>query len=987
MTASLRSRVWSWLGFGLLVALAGQVPADDAHKEQEIRKYFDRGQAAAEAGKPKEAIAAFERAVALQPGKVSRDTAIMLTMLGDLYSGQGDFDKAQDCFERAMKTWQALPRRSAEDLAWTLTNFASFCLKKEDYAKAESLHLWAKRIYEADNNKNPNALANLNNLGLLYNKIGEYAKAEQVLRQVVQAREPQGESTRLAATLYELAYTYKNLGQLDQAEALLQRALRIQEAKLGPDHRLVTDTLMELGSVYRRLKKYDQAAACYQRGIKTLEAKYGPDSPTLFFLIESSAALQSARGQKAEALATHQRSLKIAESRFGADHTYTAQVLRNIAASHQELKDPAKAEPFLQRALKIYESRLGAEHPDTIMTLEHLAHTYACSGRWEKSVAGYDRARRANRRYVARILPALSEAQQLTFLGGAYSSGYREALAVALARSADRTTVQRSAEWLLNGKVVMQQALAERSLLARGSNDPILARTIQELNAVRQQLAQLTLSAPKPGTEKAHQQELERLTAQEQELAKRLGRANGRPARDDPWVSLQEVQQALPKDAVLIEFAELRPIDFPTLTFQTGHFFAWVIPGAGQGEIKLVDLGESGPIEKAVQAVRDGFRAAQGSARQKSIIVEKGEAQAEKELQPALAALGKLILAPLAEQLDGKRHWILSPDSELWLVPWSALPLQDGSYAIEKHQISYVISGRDLVTPPFQGKVQSDGSVIMADPEFDIDPKEAAALTAKLLGKQPQPVNDDPRVALDSPQGNRAAALIGRVGRLPGTAAEAVAIKPKLQAYLGEEPWVYRGKNALEGVFKAFHSPKVVVLSTHGFFLEDQEVQTGERPAGDKQPTLTKNGKLPENPLLRCGLLLAGCNERARATGKQEDGVLTGLEIVGCDLRGTELVVLSACETGLGQVRNGEGVAGLRQAFQLAGAQTVVASLWQVSDRDTALLMSDFFDGLAKGNNKAEALREAQLARLKAHRDRDGAAHPFYWAAFTLTGR
>jgi len=984
-------------GLAILLTHLVLVPQAAAQGTADLNAARERANKLYDQGKYEEGIVEARKALGLAEqlyGANHITTASLLHDLARQYWSAGQYAKAEPLYRRSLEIKEATYGKDNPNVALTLNNLAIVYKDMGQYAKAEPLYQRSLRIFEATLGKDHLQVANpLNNLAMLYYDRGDYARAEPLLQRSLKILEANfgKDDARVASGLNNLGLLYSAMGQYAKAEALYQRSLQISEANLDKDHPSIAHALGDLGTLYMNMGQYAKAEPLLQRGLKMYESRLGKDHPEVAQSLNSLAALYWNMGQYAKAEPLYLRCLQIREAKLGKDHPFVARTLNNLAILYSNMGQHAKAEPLLLRCLEITEAKLGKETPDLILNIDNLAELYAAEEKWGEARALTTRHRQLVRLHVRRTLPVLSDRDILDFLKNMDEAPLHVALSMGLERRADPEFAAASAAWLINGKAVAQEALGERARLALASADPKTGSVAGQLTSVRQQLASLTMMLPRPGQEVARREQLASLTEQEQQLARKLGQLVGQQSRADPWVNLDEVRQAIPKDGILIEIARFRVKNFkPKGTedqWKGWRYAAWLIPPAGQGDVRLIDLGEADKIDAAVAAVRQGLLAAQGTAQQKSVILDKGEQDAEKELQPALAALARLVLEPLAEHINGSQQWLLSPDGALWLVPWSALPLEDTTYAIEKHALRYLVSGRDLAMPRPEAPAKRDAPLLVADPDFDLDPKVAATVAAELLGATPPP-DTGATASDDRPDGRRSRGLLGRVGRLEGTAREATAIKPKLKIQTGEEPWVYRGKNALEAVVKAFHSPKVVVLSTHGFFLENQEFKHDDRPDLDGSRQLfTKDGKLPENPLLRCGLLLAGCNEVARVKPGQEDGVLTGLEIAGLDLRATELVVLSACETGLGQVRNGEGVAGLRQAFHLAGARAVVATLWQVPDNDTALLMSDFFDQLAAAKSKPEALRQAQLARIQAHRKRYGAAHPFYWAAFTLTGQ
>ncbi len=923
---------------------------DGVESWNRCKELWEKAHALRQEGNLSEAISLYEQGVAEASkwfGKERAETAAMFTTLGTAYREIGDYWKSEPLLKAAAGVWDSLAKADWKESQprITITNQRLFDYRlwqilSEDFVIRHSLSAAQDKYdrFQHMREVRGGQARVLYELGMLYTSMGDLHKAESSLK----------ESANFGTALehsHALAELYLLMGDGEAALAELKRRsylIPVGTKKKGllPPQRLGIE-----GRAHAQLGRYEQAAA---------------------LLEESTRSAMVDRGSKVD-LSSLLAEYELLTNTYALSEVYVA------------LEEYGKAEECCRLALDAVKTKFGAEHPMAAVGLTVLGTVHAASKRWSEALEAMDESRHIMRSYADRLLSAMSQQDQLSYLYAYHKPSLERALSLALVRRSDEDAVALSSAWVLNGKAIALQVLTERTQLARESQDPKVA----ELVEIRKNLAHLSLK----GSASA-QAELSRLAANEQELSKQLGVALGRPSRDDPWVQLAEVREALPADSILIEIAKLKTFDFPKARSEKPdaqeRYLAWLIPPKNQGQVELIDLGAAADIEAAVAAFRTAMKTAESS------IKLRGEAAATTSLQPYLDTVARLVLRPLESRVAGCHQWLLSPDGALWLVPWEALPLADGRYAVEKQRISYLVSGRELATGGYEGR--TGPSLVMANPDFNLSWTEAVAETKRFLDQQ--------RLAQRGSSERSHDLREMKWLKLLGTETEAKAIAPNLTRFAGLPPSIYTGRQALEGIFKAVSRPKVVVLSTHGFFLEDQPhaqapyvgVPLGSliplaEPSEPRTPGRTTIvSKAIDNPLLRCGLVLAGANDLANAQPGSDDGILTGLEIVGTDLRGTDLVVLSACETAVGQIQNGEGVAGLRQAFQLAGAKTIVATLWKIPDAETATLMSTFFEGLAAGQDKLEALRRAQLTMIQDRRRQHNAAHPYYWAAFTLTG-
>jgi CHAT domain-containing protein len=836
--------------------------------------------------------------------------------------------------------------RGPDDLYVTelVGDLAGNALEARDNARAETLYQRALAVLQHTlGAEHPHTAIVQSRLALLSERDGQRVKAEPQLRQACAVIEKTlgPDHPWFLRCLITMANFRDDAGDLEQAETIDRRAMAIVERSGDTETISYSDLLNNLGDIYRRKQNFAAAEDMLRRSLLLGERLRGPDSYYVGTALQNLGIVARERRDYATAEACYLRALAIRERVVGPDHTDIAQLLNNLANIYHALGDDDTALAMYFRSLDIWEKAGGPYQRGTLLSVGNIAKTYVVTGDLAKAVAFQRRADAILELQMGLNLSVGSERQKLAFVSSVAERTDRTISLHLSEAPANADASALAAQVLLQRKGRVLDAMTDTFAPGRQRVADATDRAlVDQLDAATTQLARLALGAPGSELPEVRQRSIKQLQERKEQLEGELSEHSSESRAEMLPVTLPAVQAAMPADAALVEFAVFRPFD-PRIernadAYGAPHYAAYVVRkdavpvGRDLGAVKTIDAA----IDALREALRDPARAD---------VVQRARAVEEQ------------VMAPLHASLGEATRLLLSPDGNLNLVPFEALVDGEDRYLIERYAISYLTSGRDLLRLQVP-RMSRSNPLIVADPLFG----EAAAVTnGEAARKRPEPQ----LTRGNGTVGDELSAIY--FAPIAATASEARAIKTFFP-----EATLLTGALASKATLQRVDAPRMLHIASHGFFLQD--AGSDRRQAGAAIDV--------ENPLLRSGLALAGANRTHNAHGN--DGILTALEAARLNLWGTKLVTLSACDTGVGEVRNGEGVYGLRRAIFLAGAETLVMSLWPVSDYLTRETMAAYYAGLRDGVGRGDALRQAKLAMLK----RPDRQHPFYWASFIQSG-
>lgn len=921
-----------------------------------------------------------EEAVALARklhGEKSTEYVLLLNTLALSYKSVGDFDRAEKVFKDLLARYEAVNDRGLS-YANALHNLGQLYATMGDRPRAEKPLVDSVEIIKGFAKERPLLYAySLINLGHFRQDQGDFARAEALLKEAAEIHRLRlpPDHPDCAKSAVALGAFYCDTGDFARAEPLLNRAVAIREKAFGADHVQTADVLSELANNLLKQSRYAEAVKIQQRALDINRKTRGESHP-----ITTSKLAQLALGYHyladyKRARALYMEALKQQENTRGPDSPSYAYVLRNLAALDLEQGRYKEAEQSFLRVRAI-EKKFPETRTNAATQATALAQLYFLTDRRREAVAMSVEGMQEEQAMLRSVFAYASETSMHLALA---RMGYAVDRLVTMTVLSGTSTPEEAATtltWILRRKGVVLDTLCRfRAAQRQLAQEPAIRDQAARWQMLRQRMADAALNPPQGLDAKGLKKQVAEWSEEAEKLETALNRRVASQASVGQDVDLEAVRARLTPGSVLVEFARVRERNFnPTgkvSPWKPGHYVAFILPADPKAPVAAVDLGIANHIDPLIAAYRAEL---QKAAREIRTTAEK---DLEAELAKAAAPIYRRLFAPLEKHLGNASMLYLAPDSELNRLPFEALPDAKGNYLIERYKIAYLASGRDLLRPP---AAAAKGTVVFAGPDYNLKPGDRDEELAKLKVK---PAGDTVAV-----RGRAAPELRGsRWTALPGAAAEAADVQRALDAGDFGPVQVYCGKTALEEVFKAMPAPRVLHLATHGFFLPEKksEEESDDGPDTGAGAGLARLRKV-SNPLLRSGIVLAGANRLGEESARGEDGWVTAEEISLMDLRGTELVVLSACDTGLGDLKAGEGVFGLRRAFFFAGARTLVSSLFEVPDAQTREMMQTFYAGMKSGKGKLDSLRDAQMAMIAKRRKSEQAAHPFFWASFVLIG-
>jgi len=926
--------------------------------------------------------------------------ALDLMNLGSVDALEGKYPDAEQLFGKAMAVEQKASSPDQAVIATIEQDLGSLYRDEGKYPQSEALLLQAlQNRARALGPNHPDVALLLVSLGELFDYESRYSDAEKMYQSAltIDTRSLGPTNIQTAHVMVDLANHYGAHGQFGLADQFYHNALPIFFNTLGQADDRVGDVVFNAadvllseahyaGSFSDAEAKYDAAGNGFKLAAQIFQKADGPASPGLAHCYDRMAAIEEDAGKHDLAEKLHNQALDVLEKAYGQNSLQLIDALEGLGRIYKDQKQYAEAEPIYQRALKIDQANLKPDDPRLQAEEADLAGFYFAWGKPQQAAPYF-------KQYLGNMMDqfrsnasTMSERDRLVDFA-------TERNAFPLFFSFVLTYHDQMPELagemyddLLQEKGLIAASAAAMRAAVVASGDTQAVAMLDKLTSDRAQLAALTVSkASNPANVEA---QMSQLSQEANELEQTLMRRSAAMSRQNMQnaATWRDVQKALKLGESAVEVIRFQ-YENGVQVFGNQIYVALVVTPESK-EPAFVVLGEAKDLEAGpMLAYRDDVGQTRGFEAE-APPAAPGQQGTVANTSAAYAAFWK----PLESALGGAKRVYVAPDGVLNTIPMGLMADSDGKLLMEKVQLRIVNSTKDLLLPAHA--TQTKSALLVGNPRFDLAAQEQKTAIAELrsgatgggtgieqaAAGQGTAAQSPPNVVQAASRGGDLAG--GDLNPLPGTQVEVDTVD-KLLKSAGWQPSEYTGDLALKEAITEARAPRVVHVATHGFFLTDEELTANAAALGQK-------ANVNEDPMLRAGLFFAGADrvrEGAAPASGVDDGVLTAFEASQLNLQGTELVVLSACETGLGKELNSDGVFGLRRGLQEAGADAVMMSMWAVPDKETEELMALFYKNWLGGMEKPEALRQAQLQERQTVKQRYGRDLPFYWGAFVMVSR